>query len=199
MLQLPTKPPNLRKASSRNYRNLFITQPNLARRDPLQDAIAQLRARRPEEDKRDSEKERESMVRFLAYLKPSIPYFVVASVCGITVYLVPQLTPICTGYIIDRIIGVGAHGATGKPNFLYAPIDSLLLHTVGVHASKTHRIQVLMGSVLYAHLPARLYGGRGWPACHLQAAQRPLQPHTDAVFVVLLILSVGKHCLPSDQ
>jgi ABC-type multidrug transport system fused ATPase/permease subunit len=148
MLQLPSKPPNLRKASSRNYRNLFITQPNLPRRNPEKDAIAQLRARRPEEDKRDSEKERESMLRFLAYLKPSIPYFVVASICGVTVYLVPQLTPICTGYIIDRIIGVGAQGATGKTNFLYAPIDTLLLHTAGLHASKLHRIQVLMGSLL---------------------------------------------------
>lgn len=116
MLQLPSKPPNLRKASSRNYRNLFISQPILARRDPESDAIAQLRARRPEENLRNAEKERESMLRFLAYLKPSIPYFVVASFCGITVYLVPQLTPICTGYIIDRIIGVGSHG--GKPNFL---------------------------------------------------------------------------------
>jgi hypothetical protein len=148
MLQLPSKPPNLRKASSRNYRNLFISQPSLPRRNPEKDAIAQLRARRPEEDKRDSEKERESMLRFLAYLKPSIPYFVVASICGITVYLVPQLTPICTGYIIDRIIGVGAHGVTGKPNFLYAPIDALLLHAAGPHASKIHRIDVLMGSLL---------------------------------------------------
>lgn len=162
----PAKPPNLPRASNRSlYRDLFLARPNLARRDPKQDAIARLRSRRHDEDVRDPAKERQAMLRFLAYLKPSVPYFVVASICGVTIYLVPQLIPICVGYTMDHIIGLGTSSQGHKTNFLYGPIDTYLSHVVGPHASKLHRINVLFGSLL-AFLPcwAILIYGRAFLA-----------------------------------
>jgi len=93
------------------------------------------------------------MLRFLSYLKPSAYYFVVASLCGVTIYLVPNLIPTSVGYVIDRVLGatVGpAHAA--KPNELFNLIDLYLHHFLGPDASKRLRIELLLGSLL-AFLP----------------------------------------------
>ena len=93
------------------------------------------------------------MLRFLAYLKPSTYYFVVASLCGVTIYLVPNLIPTSVGYVIDRILGESAGPAhAAKPNALFDLIDLYLNHVLGPGASKSSRIETLLGSLL-AFLP----------------------------------------------
>ena len=93
------------------------------------------------------------MLRFLAYLKPSAPYFIVASLCGVTIYLVPNLIPLSVGYVIDRILGTTygtAHAA--KPNALFDLIGLFLRHTLPPHPSKAAQIKMMLGSLL-AFLP----------------------------------------------
>ncbi|BDI28246.1 SAV1866 family putative multidrug efflux ABC transporter [Capsulimonas corticalis] len=131
MLSTAGKPPNLRKARKR-------------------DAIADAIARRADEIERDPKRERQAMLRFLAYLKPSAHYFVIASLCGVTIYLVPNLIPTAVGYVLDHILGTGgsASASPAKANALFRMLDFYIAHTVGSGASKAARIQVLLGSLL---------------------------------------------------
>ncbi|MEO7716968.1 MAG: ABC transporter ATP-binding protein [Capsulimonas sp.] len=131
MLSTAGKPPNLRKARKR-------------------DAIADAIARRADEIERDPKRERQAMLRFLAYLKPSAHFFVIASLCGVTIYLVPNLIPTTVGYVLDHILGNGGAGAASaaKSNVLFRALDWYLAHTVGMGASKAARIQTLLGSLL---------------------------------------------------
>ena len=73
-----SQPPNLRKARRR-------------------DIIAELRAKRADEYERNPKREREAMLRFLAYLKPSAPLFVIATLCGIANYTISALVHCVTG------------------------------------------------------------------------------------------------------
>jgi ABC-type multidrug transport system fused ATPase/permease subunit len=93
------------------------------------------------------------MIRFLAYLKPSAYYFVVASLCGVTIYLVPNLIPTSVGYVYDRILGNSASaGHNARPNALFNLIDFYLNHFLAANAPKSARIELLLGSLL-AFLP----------------------------------------------
>lgn len=98
------------------------------RRAGRRDAIAEARSKFADEHVRDPRKEREAMLRFLAYLKPSAPLFVIATVCGIANYAIASLVPSITGYVIDRFLSGGAasHGRGG--NRLYPVFDRLLAH-----------------------------------------------------------------------
>lgn len=120
------------------------------RRASRRDAIAEARASRQEEDERDPRKERQAMLRFLAYLKPSAHYFVIASLCGITIYLVPNLIPTTVGYVIDHIIGAASASghAPSKPNVLFRLLDWYLAHVAPSDASKMERVKILLGSLL---------------------------------------------------
>ena len=70
--------------------------------------------RQADEEVRDPKKERQAMLRFLAYLKPYLPMFGFATLCGITNYSLGAILPSVTGYVIDRILatpsGAPAHG-----------------------------------------------------------------------------------------
>jgi subfamily B ATP-binding cassette protein MsbA len=117
------------------------------------DVITEARARHPDEYARDAVRERQAMVRFLAYLKPSTYYFVVASLCGVTIYLVPNLISTSLGYIVDHVLNAtvgAAHNA--KPNLLFNVIDTYLRHVLPATASNTARVEMLLGSLL-AFLP----------------------------------------------
>jgi subfamily B ATP-binding cassette protein MsbA len=113
------------------------------------DAIAVARARRQDEEERDPRREREAMIRFLAYLKPSAPFFVIASLCGITIYLVPNMIPTAIGYVIDHILGYGATGhAPAKSNPLYDAISGYLAHMTRPDSSRAHRADILLGTLM---------------------------------------------------
>jgi ABC-type multidrug transport system fused ATPase/permease subunit len=117
------------------------------------DVITEARSRRAEEYIRDPGRERKAMLRFMAYLRPSAYFFVVASLCGVTIYLVPNLIPTSIGYVVDRILGDGAGAAhNARPNALFNLIDYFLRHVLPIRASKAERIEVLLGSIL-AFLP----------------------------------------------
>lgn len=136
---------NSGEAGRRGRRRLIKV--GASRRRDRQDLIAVLRAKRNDDHERDAARERQAMLRFLAYLKPSATFFVIASLCGITVYLVPLLIPITFGYVIDHIFGSGA-----KSNFIYNAIDQYMHYRLPHGGTKVHRLNVLLGSLL-AFLP----------------------------------------------
>ncbi len=139
---LPAERPHSPQAGKRtSYRRLIKTGP--AKRRGRQDIIAELRAKRHDEHERDAVRERQAMLRFLAYLKPCAAFFVIASLCGITVYLVPLLIPYTFGYVIDHIFGSGT-----KSNFAYHLFDLYMRRWAPAGASKTYRLDLLLGSLL---------------------------------------------------
>jgi len=117
------------------------------------DVITEARARRHDDEERDAGRERKAMLRFLTYLKPSAHYFVIASLCGVTIYLVPNLIPTAVGYIIDHILGMaGSSHAPAKNTPLFRLIDLYLGGLLPAAASQEERVKVLLGSLL-AFLP----------------------------------------------
>lgn len=119
------------------------------RRARRRESIAQ--ARRAEEQARDPRKERMAMLRFLAYLKPYIPLFVVATLCGITNYAIGAFVPSATGYVLDHIISANGAGGSpphsGRSNPLYPVLDRLL-GRVEPHAGLDEHINLLLGIVI---------------------------------------------------
>ncbi len=77
------KPPS--KSSQTKTSQSKKTHLRKARR---RDSLAEARMRLADETVRDPRKERQAMLRFLAYLKPYIPLFSVATLCGITNYAI---------------------------------------------------------------------------------------------------------------
>ena len=122
------KPPNLRKARRR-------------------DSIAETRMRQADEAVRDPRKERQAMLRFLAYLKPYLPLFGFATFCGIVNYMVGALVPSFTGYVIDRLIAPSSAHRVGRPNPLYPVLDRLL-HRFALHADAAGQANFLLGLVI---------------------------------------------------
>ncbi len=129
------------------------------RRDPLAVALA----RRLEEHPRDPRRERQSMLRFLAYLKPHLPLFIFATLCGVTNYALGALIPSVTGYVIDRILPhPDAHGHAGHSNPLYPVLDHVL-HRLAPHASASGLVNALLGLVIFLLLcTGALVFLRGW-------------------------------------
>jgi subfamily B ATP-binding cassette protein MsbA len=112
------------------------------------DIIARHRALLGEVHVRDAASERKAMLRFLAYLKPSTFYFVVASLCGITMYLVPNVVPSAIGYAIDRLVGTGASHAPSQSNALYRLFDAYLGAVTVPGASAITKTYWLFGTIL---------------------------------------------------
>jgi subfamily B ATP-binding cassette protein MsbA len=101
-----------------------------------------------EETARDPRKERQAMLRFLAYLKPYIPLFAFATLCGIINYGIGAFVPSVTGYVLDRILNYGgASHHTGRTNPLYAVLDRFLNH-FAPHAGQMGRADLLLGTVV---------------------------------------------------
>ncbi len=151
MLNLPAAGTNSQQARKLGRIRFFkasspLKKARKANRRDKQDVIAQIRAKRVDEYERDAVRERRAMMRFLAYLKPSTAYFVVASLCGVTIYLVPQLIPATLGYVIDHIVGNGS-ASHGKSNPLYSLIGTYLAH-FGPHGTKMQSVNFLIGSLL---------------------------------------------------
>jgi ABC-type multidrug transport system fused ATPase/permease subunit len=125
------KPPQLRKARRR-------------------ESAAEARMRRADAEVRDARKERAAMIRFLAYLKPYVPLFFIATLCGIVNYAIAALVPGITGYVLDRFLthangSSAAHG--GRVNPLYPVLDRLLNH-YAPHAGPAVRVDILLGGVM---------------------------------------------------
>ncbi len=164
MIQLPVggRPPSPQARSHKAVRSKRLLgfkarplMPSRRKNRPFEtDAIAVAKARNGDEHERNAEKERRAMLRFLAYLKPSAPYFVVASLCGVTIYLVPNLIPTSIGYTIDHILphgnsaGPAHHSAPATQNILYRGIDAYLARFGGMNASPEHLLNFLLGSLL---------------------------------------------------
>ena len=111
------------------------------------DSIAEARMRAADESVRNPQKERQAMIRFLAYLTPYLPLFISATVFGIINYTVGAVVPSITGYVVDRlIIGRAAHQA-GRTNRLYPAIDHAL-HHFAPHATPTQQANLLLGTVI---------------------------------------------------
>ncbi len=117
------------------------------------DAIAEARARNADDYERNPQKERQAMLRFLAYLKPSTLLFVIATFCGIANYAVGALVPSVTGYVIDRFLTSGTAQHSTHPNKLYPVIDRLLVR-VAPHASVSLRLDLLLGFMMLLLLGA---------------------------------------------
>ena len=147
----PAKPPDLPTARKKKNRTSFIRKVSSARRSDRPDAITTARAKRADEDIRNPENERRAMLRFLAYLKPSAFYFVIASLCGVTIYLVPNIIPTAIGWTIDHI-ATSPSKAPAAHNILYRAVDAFMRLTLPHGASNSAKVNVLLGSLL-AFLP----------------------------------------------
>jgi len=136
------KPPNLRKARKR-------------------DAIDEARARRADEYTRDPKRERQAIIRFLAYIKPHLGLFTFATLCGMANYALQAVVPSVTGYTLDRILGFGA-SKHGKTNALY-PVFDHILNYLSPHASLSHKADVLLGALMvFLVLVGGIVFTRGW-------------------------------------
>ncbi len=117
------------------------------RKHTRRDSLAEIRMREADEAARNPAKERQAMLRFLAYLTPYLPLFVTATLLGITNYTVGAVVPSVTGYVVDKIIIGSGHTQTGRTNRLY-PVLEHLLHRVAPHASPGTQANVLLGLVI---------------------------------------------------
>ena len=117
------------------------------RKHTRRDTIAEARMREADEAARNPAKERQAMLRFLAYLTPYLPLFITATLLGITNYTVGAVVPSVTGYVVDKIIIGSGHTQTGRTNRLY-PVLEHLLHRVAPHASPGTQANVLLGLVI---------------------------------------------------
>ena len=128
----------------------FQKSPRKTRR---RDSLAERRMQMADETVRDARKERQAMLRFLSYLKPYLPLFVVATFFGIANYTIGALVPSVTGYVIDRIILHGAAHHVGRNNPLYPVLDHLL-HHFAPHAGPMGQANFLLGLVMVVLLLA---------------------------------------------
>jgi ABC-type multidrug transport system fused ATPase/permease subunit len=117
------------------------------RKTRRRESAAETRMREADEAVRDPRKERQAMLRFLAYLTPYLPLFGFATFCGIINYMVGALVPSFTGYVIDRLIAPGTTHRVGRPNPLYPVLDSLL-HRFAPHADAAGQANFLLGLVI---------------------------------------------------
>ncbi len=117
------------------------------RKHTRRDTIAEARMREADEAARNPAKERQAMLRFLAYLTPYLPLFITATLLGITNYTVGAVVPSVTGYVVDKIIIGSGHTQTGRTNRMY-PVLEHLLHRVAPHASPGTQANVLLGLVI---------------------------------------------------
>ncbi|MDR3708388.1 MAG: ABC transporter ATP-binding protein [Capsulimonadaceae bacterium] len=113
------------------------------------DIIARQRALMRDQYERNPAAERLAMLRFLAFLKPSALYFVIASLCGVTIYLVPQVIPSAFGYSVDTLVAAskGAVAGHAKANLLYHLFDWYLRHVTPAGTSPLHKTYCLFGSI----------------------------------------------------
>lgn len=118
------------------------------------DIIARRRALLSDQYVRNPAAERYAMLRFLAYLKPSALLFVVASLCGITIYLMPNIIPSALGYSIDTIVGHNKPPGQGhaQANVLYHFFDWYLARVSPHQVTRLHKTYCLFGSI-FALLP----------------------------------------------
>ncbi len=123
------------------------SKPRRTRRD----SVAETRMRLADEAVRDVRKERQAMLRFLAYLTPYLPLFGFATFCGIVNYTVGAVVPSITGYVIDRIIMANAPQHSGPVNRLYPVLDHLL-HRFAPGAGPAVQANCLLGLVIAALL-----------------------------------------------
>ena len=127
-------------------RNPFVKKAH-PRKGRRRDSIAEARMRLADETVRDVRKERQAMLRFLAYLTPYLPLFGFATFCGIVNYTVGATVPSITGYVIDRIIMANAPRHAGATNRLYPTLDHLL-HRFAPHAGPSAQANFLLGLVI---------------------------------------------------
>jgi len=127
------KPPNLRRARKPDY-------------------LDRLRARQ-DKPARDPRKERQAMIRFLAYLKPHLPMFAIATTFGILNYVLALGIQSVTGYVVDRFLAPQAMGHSAQHNPTY-PLFDRYLAFVTPHGDKLTQVSVLMGTVIVALLLA---------------------------------------------
>ena len=116
------------------------------RKHTRRDSLAEIRMRDADNAVRNPAKERQAMLRFLAYLTPYLPLFVSATILGIINYTVGAIVPSVTGYVIDRII-MSSQPHVGRTNRLYPVLDHLL-HRVAPGASLSTQANVLLGLVI---------------------------------------------------
>ncbi len=140
---------DLTKPASRTRRKPRLPFLRSARR---RDSLAERRMQMADETVRDARKERQAMLRFLAYLKPYLPLFGFATLCGVANYALGAVVPSVTGYVIDRIIGHTAPAAhPGHTNRLYPVLDRFV-HHFEPHAGPVGQANFLLGSVIVALL-----------------------------------------------
>ena len=132
------------------------------RKHTRRDSLAELRMRAADESVRNPQKERQAMLRFLAYLTPYLPLFITATVFGIINYTVGAVVPSITGYVIDRLIIGNTQTHAGHTNRLYPVLDHLLRH-FAPHDTPTEKANVLLGAVIVFLLSMGLViFGRGY-------------------------------------
>jgi len=124
----------------------LIKQTAPKRKHTRRDTLADSRMRDADNAVRNPAKERQAMLRFLAYLTPYLPLFVSATVLGIINYTVGAIIPSINGYVIDRLIMAG-QPHVGRTNRLYPVLDHLL-HKVAPGASLSAQANVLLGLVI---------------------------------------------------
>ena len=117
------------------------------RKHTRRDSLAEIRMREADETVRNPRKERQAMLRFLAYLTPYLPLFISATIFGIINYAVGAVVPSVTGYVIDRIIMANGVQHGGRVNRLYPVLDSLL-HRFAPHATPAGQANFLLGLVI---------------------------------------------------
>ena len=127
--------------------SVTLRRPPQLRRARRRDSLAEARMRHAEEQVRDPRKEREAMLRFLAYLKPYVPLFFFATLCGIANYMIGAFVPSVTGYVLDRILGMGGKVHHANTNPLYPTFDAILRH-FAPHAGPVSQVEILLGSVM---------------------------------------------------
>jgi len=112
-------------------------------------APASMRMRLSDDSERDPRRERQAMLRFLAYLKPFLPLFALATLCGVTNYALGAVVPSVMGYVLDTIVGHGtvASQHNGRTNPLYPYLNGFL-HAFAPHAGPAGRIDLLLGATI---------------------------------------------------
>jgi ABC-type multidrug transport system fused ATPase/permease subunit len=126
------------------------------------DSLAEVRMREADESVRNPQKERQAMLRFLAYLTPYLPLFITATIFGIINYTVGAVVPSITGYVIDRLILGNTQTHAGHTNRLYPILDHLLRH-FAPGDTPTEKANVLLGAVIVSLLSMGLViFGRGY-------------------------------------
>ena len=125
-------------------RNLF-QKPTHTPRIRHRASAAETRMREADETVRNVQKERQAMLRFLAYLTPYIPLFAAATLCGITNYAIGWVVPNVAGYVLDLVSHSNRH--VGRVNPLYPALDHLLA-LIAPQATLTDKINFALVGVI---------------------------------------------------